>query len=160
MLRAANLSPEQGIQLLATLMAAYDYSTALLQWPYVPEKILATTHAIPAETRDCLNKTVSGPGKIQLPGIPLAGTMHLQRLVAIDSQHYSVRNIRIASNMANAASLKHQRVLIIIGAAREHFLDDYLSRLESVQLVKLSSLPGIGEKASVTPGQDSKMAPA
>lgn len=92
------------VALIAQLLAAYEYDSAVLQWSYLPASARAAADALPVEVREALDRRLQGRDEIALLVNPLARRLGLQRLYPVDSQYEAVRTLALPEQALGEAS--------------------------------------------------------
>lgn len=81
------------LQLVACMLAAYDYDSAVLQWSYVPDSARhsdAVASLLPADIAAAVDKSLHSPNEASSIAVTLAGRLGLQQIVPIDDQSDAV----------------------------------------------------------------------
>ncbi len=77
------------LRLVADMLASYDYTSAVLQWSYIPEAARHSEEAakvVPADVAANLDESLRSPNEIFSIAVPLARHRGLQQIAAIDDQ--------------------------------------------------------------------------
>ena len=93
--------PTIRLELIAFLVAAYDYDSAVLQWSYLPEARRQPSTALPVEISTQLDKALSSPNERIAVGVALARRLGLQRVVGIDDHFDEELLARMATQFSN-----------------------------------------------------------
>ncbi len=131
-------SNDERAKLVSYLMAAYDYSSAMLQWSYLPAEFRASTPLVPDEVKAWLEKRLASNNELATVAIPLARRLGLQSLEPVDS-HRSAAKLLAAGEEAMAELFGHplqkeaskaavysrSNAAIASGVAAEDFLPVY-----------------------------------
>ncbi|MFZ2491021.1 MAG: DUF5694 domain-containing protein [Thermoanaerobaculia bacterium] len=83
------LDEAERLRLVADMLAAYDYSSAVLQWSYVPEAARhseAAARVVPADVAASLDESLRSPNEVYSIAVTLARRRGLQQIAAIDDQ--------------------------------------------------------------------------
>jgi hypothetical protein len=80
------LDSEIHLQAVAYLLAAYDYTSALLQWSYVPVDVRQHNTLLPAAISDRLSQDLRAPHESIAVGLALAHRLQHQMIASIDDQ--------------------------------------------------------------------------
>lgn len=86
-------------QLVLNFLASYDFSSALLQWSYLPETLRADTELFPEDMATTLNEELITSNEDTSVGIMLASRLGLQRVDAIDDHADKDLFLRIAGQL-------------------------------------------------------------
>ncbi len=100
----AALDETARVALVALLLAAYEYDSAVLQWSYLAPSARAETDGLPDEVREALDRRLQGRDEIVLLVHPLAHRLGLQRLYPVDSQYEGVRTLALPEQALGEAS--------------------------------------------------------
>lgn len=76
--------PEERGAVVAHLVAAYDWDSALLQWSYMPKAFRARWTGIPTAVRQALERELNSRNEVVSIGIALARRLGHQRMYPID----------------------------------------------------------------------------
>ena len=96
---ARGLGGAERVELVAHLLAAYEYDTAVLQWSYLSPEVRAQADALPADIREALEKRLQSADEIVTLAMPLAHSLGLQRLYPVDSHYEAVRTLAFPSDV-------------------------------------------------------------
>jgi hypothetical protein len=91
--RSGHLSDDDRLELAAYWLAAYEFSSAALQWSYLPAEVRARATNLPTEVRDQLDRFLSGSNENVVLALVLARRLGLQAIIPIDSQYDGVRTL-------------------------------------------------------------------
>lgn len=112
------LTDRDRLSLVAWLLAAYDYHSAVLQWSYLAPEVRLADRTLPAEVRERLDQRLESPNEIVTIATALARRLGLQRLHAIDSQYDGVRTLSIPRELLEALYSDSARVRLQDHAGR------------------------------------------
>jgi uncharacterized protein DUF5694 len=80
---------------IRTCLAAYEETTAILQWSYVPESVRATTESLPADVRAHLSRRLADANETSSIAIRVASRVGLNSIADVDDQRESSRILEI-----------------------------------------------------------------
>ncbi|WP_345776242.1 DUF5694 domain-containing protein [Luteimonas salinisoli] len=95
------LEPAERVDLVAHLLAAYEYDSAALQWSYLSPTERDAAEALPVEVRESLDRRLEGTDEIALVAMPLARELGLQRLYPVDSQYEGMRTLAFPAELVD-----------------------------------------------------------
>lgn len=88
-------------ELVAHLLAAYEFDSAILQWSYLTAAERAAADGLPGDVREMLNARLQRDDEIVQLAMPLARTLGLQRLYPVDSHYDVVRTLAFPSGVVD-----------------------------------------------------------
>lgn len=91
--RSSHLSDDDRLELVAYWLAAYEFSSAALQWSYLPAAVRARATNLPTDVRDHLDRFLAGSNENVVLAFVLARRLGLQTIIPIDSQYDGVRTL-------------------------------------------------------------------
>lgn len=96
---ARELDGAKRVELIAHLLAAYEYDTAVLQWSYLSSEQRARAEVLPADIREALDKRLQSADEVVTLAMPLAHSQGLQRLYPVDSHYEAARTLTFPSDV-------------------------------------------------------------
>lgn len=87
------MSTAERVALVGSLLAAYDYHSAVLHWSALLPAVREASDGLPAELSDRLNRRLSSPNEIVTLATALAHRLGHPRLYPIDSQYDGIRTL-------------------------------------------------------------------
>ncbi|MCD9027893.1 DUF5694 domain-containing protein [Luteimonas sp. BDR2-5] len=96
------LAPEERLELVAHLLAAYEYDTATLQWSYLAPGDRERSDTLPASVREAMDKYLRSADEAVTVAMPLARSLGLQRLYPVDSHYEAVRTLSFPEDVSEA----------------------------------------------------------
>lgn len=91
------LTTAKRLELILTLLAAYDLFSAVLQWSYLPQKVRVVSHTLPRNIRTFLDQQLIKSDERVSLGVRLGRELGLQTLTAIDDHtDFSIRHGRLS----------------------------------------------------------------
>lgn len=81
------------VTLVARLLAAYEFDSAILQWSYLTDAEREAAVGLPTDVREMLDGRLQRADEVVRLAMPLARTLGLQRLYPVDSQYEVIRTL-------------------------------------------------------------------
>ena len=88
-----DMDRDERVELVAHLLAAYEFDSAALQWSYLQDEARAQARLLPEAVRQALDKRLQSADEIVTVGMRLARSLGLQRLYPVDSQYEVIRTL-------------------------------------------------------------------
>ena len=85
-------APEQRLEIIGYMLAAYEYDSAVLQWSYLSEEQREAS-GLPEGAQGAMNRYLESANEIITLALPLAQDLGIQRLIPIDSQFEALRTV-------------------------------------------------------------------
>ena len=101
---SGTLSDASRVDLVAQLLAAFEFDSAALQWSYLSADARAGAEALPGDVREALDRRLQGTDEVARVAMPLARQFGLQRLFPVDSQYELVRTFGLPADALSDAS--------------------------------------------------------
>lgn len=93
----AAITNDERLRAISFLIAAYDFSSATLQWSYLPPAVRESAAVLPPDISGMLQRRLESSNEIVTLAMPLARKLGLQLLHSIDSQYDGVRTLSAPS---------------------------------------------------------------
>ena len=89
------------VELVAHLLAAYEFDSAVLQWSYLQDGERAQARLLPEAVRKALDERLQSADEVVTVGVRLARSLGLQRLYPVDSQYEAIRTLSFPEQVAD-----------------------------------------------------------
>ncbi|MHC5111014.1 MAG: DUF5694 domain-containing protein [Planctomycetota bacterium] len=100
------------LQAALLLAAAYDLTSAALQWSYLPPERRVPDEAFPEDVADGLTKTLAARNEASIIGVALARRLQLQRVYGVDDQSDALFQLERGQELMGglASSPEHKKL--------------------------------------------------